>query len=555
MLIPVTKEKAVLLALAISMLLSIFSMNTSAQTTNATPTPDHITLTWTQDPMTTQTVTWRTDLTVNSGMVEYAKQTGQGSFPGNARTVTETPSKFDTNTGTINIHSTTITGLEPGVTYVYRVGGGKNWSAVNTFTTEAAGTDAFKFLVFGDSQSGSSADPNYAPWQTNVQNAYKANPDAKFIVNIGDNVETGQNYIHWENWFAAAKGVIDHIPEMSVQGNHETFLPLGSGQSRKPIYWETQFKLPQNGAEGLLGQTYSYEYGNAHFIVLDSQEDEEAPVSGDILAAQKTWLENDLKNTTKTWKIVFFHKAPYYNKATRSNEAIKLAFCPIFDKYHVDLVFNGHDHSVSRTYPMYNDSPVNRISKGTVYYVAGRSGNKAYTDLSQKVWDAFFYDPQDQPNYINCMVNGNMLTLNATKADGTLIDSYVMDKNADTKTATPYYNNTRMVIYGNMLQQSTLPTDPQKVNDKWYVPARAFAQFFGGSASMSGSVLTVSLGGTTADIPVNGLQATVGGKSVKLPDKLLIQKSNTFISADDIKAVFGFSWKYDATTNMIFFTK
>ena len=51
-------------------------------------------------------------------------------------------------------------------------------------------------------------------------NAFKANPDASFIVNMGDMVETSQDYKHWENWLAAAKGVIDTIPEMAVEGNH-----------------------------------------------------------------------------------------------------------------------------------------------------------------------------------------------------------------------------------------------------------------------------------------------------------------------------------------------
>lgn len=31
-----------------------------------------------------------------------------------------------------------------------------------------------------------------------------------------------------------------------------------------------------NGPDGLKGQVYSYDYGDVHFVVLDSQEDEEA---------------------------------------------------------------------------------------------------------------------------------------------------------------------------------------------------------------------------------------------------------------------------------------
>lgn len=185
---------------------------------------------------------------------------------------------------------------------------------------------------------------------------------------------------------------------MPVQGNHETYNP--AGHSSKPAFYLSQFVLPQNGPKGLKGQTYSLDYDNAHIVILDSQEEEEHSIGGDILKPQKTWLGRDLASTDKTWKLVFFHKTPYYNKATRTNEDIKATFGPIFDKYHVDVVFNGHDHCVARTYSIYNDSLVDSPAKGTVYYVTGRSGNNYSNDLSQKVWDNFFYNPQDQPNYL-----------------------------------------------------------------------------------------------------------------------------------------------------------
>ena len=41
------------------------------------------------------------------------------------------------------------------------------------------------------------------------------------MISSGLLVEIGQMYAHWNNWFDAAKGVIDTVPEMPVQGNHE----------------------------------------------------------------------------------------------------------------------------------------------------------------------------------------------------------------------------------------------------------------------------------------------------------------------------------------------
>lgn len=525
----------------------------------ASAQPDHITLTWTQDPLTTQTITWRTDITIARGLVQYAKAADKASFPGKAATVEATVQKFTSDLGDMNIHTATLTGLEPGTEYIYRVGDGTNWSDIHTFTTEASNTHSFKFLIFGDSQSGDPLNPEYKPWHDTIQNAFKTNPDAKFFVNVGDLVEQGQNYVHWNKWFEAAKGVIDTIPAMATQGNHETYNPP-DGHSTKPIFWTTQFKLPQNGPEGLKGQAYSFDYGNAHIVMLDSQEEEEKGVAGDILAAQKAWLEKDLQNTNKPWKLVFFHKTPYYNKATRTNEDIKAAFQPLFDKYHVDVVFNSHDHAVARTYPIAGDKFVSSPAKGTIYYLTGRSGNKYYPDLSAKVWDAFFYDPQDQPNYIVAELNGDKLTLRAMKQDGTPIDTYTIDKASGVDTpqtiVPPKYNSTRLVIFGNMLQQPLLPVTPKQVNGQWYIPVRAFIQFLGGNVAWydDGSV-TIVYGKNKVRMASNSARATINGQEVNLPGSSLMDKNTLFIPAADLEEFFGFSYKYDAATNMLMFTK
>ncbi|AKX93927.1 fibronectin type III domain-containing protein [Neomoorella thermoacetica] len=525
----------------------------------ASAQPDHITLTWTQDPLTTQTITWRTNITIARGLVQYAKAADKASFPGKAATVEATVQKFTSDLGDMNIHTATLTGLEPGTEYIYRVGDGTNWSDIHTFTTEASNTHSFKFLIFGDSQSGDPLNPEYKPWHDTIQNAFKTNTDAKFFVNVGDLVEQGQNYVHWNKWFEAAKGVIDTIPAMATQGNHETYNPP-DGHSTKPIFWTTQFKLPQNGPEGLKGQAYSFDYGNAHIVMLDSQEEEEKGVAGDILAAQKAWLEKDLQNTNKPWKLVFFHKTPYYNKATRTNEDIKAAFQPLFDKYHVDVVFNGHDHAVARTYPIAGDKFVSSPAKGTIYYLTGRSGNKYYPDLSAKVWDAFFYDPQDQPNYIVAELNGDKLTLRAMKQDGTPIDTYTIDKASGLDTpqtiVPPKYNSTRLVIFGNMLQQPLLPVTPKQVNGQWYIPVRAFMQFLGGNVAWydDGSV-TIVYGKDKVQMASKSARATINGQEVNLPGSSLMDKNTLFIPAADLEEFFGFSYKYDAATNMLMFTK
>lgn len=399
---------------------------TLADGAGATTTPDHVVLSWTGNPATTMTITWRTDPSVAAGVVEYAKG---AKLAGSPKTANATVSDFSTDLGDTHIFRATLTGLGPNTRYSYRVGDGRHWSPTHTFTTANPGSDTAKFIVFGDSQSV----PPYSTWQKTIHSAYKANPDAKFVVNVGDLSDVGQSAAHWNAWFDAAAGVIDAVPEMPVIGNHET---TGRKGERKPEYWLAQFSVPANGPSAIKGQAYSYDYGPVHVAVLDSQGSEEKQY-GDIFGPQKRWLDADLKASKATWKIVFFHKAPYELHTTRKSPDVKSAFCPILESNHVDLVFNGHDHGIARTYPIKNGECKRKPSEGTIYCIAGRSGTKCYTDLEKKPWDAFFCNPTDQPNYLVVDVVGKKLTIRTVKQDGTLVSTCTIDKAKDTDSDCP----------------------------------------------------------------------------------------------------------------------
>ena len=390
----------------------------------ASAVPDHVTLTWSGNPATTMTITWRTDTTVTAGMVQFAPGTRLTTKMNSATAIGR---EFTTDLGATRLFTATLSGLAAKTQYAYRVGDGAHWSDAHTFTTADPRARAVKFLIFGDSQSLAIGRAPYTVWRTTVHNAYAANADARFFVNVGDLVDTGQSGAHWEGWFAGAAEVIDTIPTMPVVGNHEMY---GGPISLKPRYWLAQFALPQNGPASLRGQVYSYNYGPVHCVVLDSQQAEER-AAGDILTPQKAWLEADLAASKATWNIVFFHKPPYDIKSNRENPEIQAAFCPILERHHVDLVFNGHDHGVARTFPIKNGACMRKPSQGTIYYIVGRSGTKTYSDLRKKDRDTFFFDPSDQPNYLVVEVADKKLTVKAVKQDGTLVDTFRMDKVKD----------------------------------------------------------------------------------------------------------------------------
>lgn len=382
---------------------------------------DHITLTWERDPRTTQTITWRTEVTDLGGKVRYTEIGASKPFPHEAKIATAGVEELSTNVGNMNIHSVTITELKPGTGYIYQVSDGDGWSESHTFVTAAAKVPRFKFLVFGDSQS-----INYEVWETTLHQAYQRNPDAAFFTNMGDLVDVGQDYAHWDKWFSAAQGVIDTIPAMPLTGNHESYTP--ERRFSMPILFTAQLKVPLNGPESFKRQAYSFDYGDVHFTVLDSQAGEQAQFVPTMLEEEKAWLEQDLAATDKKWKVVYLHRPLYHNKMGGGNKNIKLAFVPILDKYHVDVAFTAHEHAYGRTYPLYNDQVVDSSDKGTIYVGTGRSGTKTYKDTVINEWNAFFYNPLDEPNYLVVEVEGNVLNVKAYKQSGILIDDWSIHK-------------------------------------------------------------------------------------------------------------------------------
>ncbi|HWP95450.1 MAG TPA: metallophosphoesterase family protein [Syntrophomonadaceae bacterium] len=385
-----------------------------------TSTPDHVTLSWTSNPATTMTVTWRTNTQTSASVVQYAPQSGSSlTMPSTAAKVNGTVSSYSSSIGKMDVHHATLTNLTPGTSYIYRVGDGTHWSGMYKFKTEPLNDIDLKAVIFSDSQSGSSSSYNYSPWKTDLTSAVnREHPD--FAVITGDLVEVGRNQNQWEAWYSAVKGTLENLPLMPVVGNHDTYVTINHGA--KPTAFTAQFTLPSNGPAGLKEQAYSYDYGPVHFVVLDSQGQEEG---SKILTTQKQWLDQDLKATKQTWKVVFFHKSPYPVKNNRSNSDVKAAFSSILEQNHVDLVVSGHDHTAAHTYAIYNGK---KATTGTIYALAGRSGAKVYTDVTRRSYDTGFFVPKDQPVYSLLQVSGKKLQFITKKANGTVVDSFTINK-------------------------------------------------------------------------------------------------------------------------------
>ncbi|MFH0989420.1 MAG: metallophosphoesterase family protein [bacterium] len=497
----------------------------------ASATPDNIRLTWSESPKTTQTIGWRTDSTVAKGEVQYAKL-GQAF----ATSSTPAPEILITNVGKIHLFSTTLRNLQPGARYQYRVGNGVHWSATYTFETENASADKFEFIVFGDSHKKK---PEYTVWQKTVNNAYRQNPDAKFMMSVGDLIYSGKDYVQWQAWFAACQDVIARIPNMPAIGDHEPRGVTSKDEWQRPEYFIKLFKVPQNGPTNFKGEVYSFDYGSAHISVLNSSFAYEFADSANrqaMVQAETAWLNADLAATTKPWKIVLYHDATYNLAPDRSGIYTKTHFGPIIDKYHVDAVFNAHDHAMARSYFIKNESFVQSAAEGTVYFISGRSGDNAKESLVRKIWHPFFYDPQAQTCYLTVDVDQKELTVKTKLEDGTIVDVFKINKNKpeESTPVIPFgaYQSPRFAAFGSLLQFGKPPE--QNSTGEWFVDINALAAYLTGQFNP----LTNTFSYNEGDI------------QLQLANGMFLDESKTMVSLTGLTSV-GFYCKYHPAMNLV----
>jgi len=285
------------------------------------------------------------------------------------------------------IHKVTISGLKPETEYHYRVNsfisytGGEREDVAsmdNTFNTSVQRSTPFSFTVYGDSRGLSERHKKI------IKGIISKNPD--FVINTGDlitavDVDAGTlSYREWkEMFFSTAKDLIKNTPMYLAIGNHE----LREGAA----HWIYKFfAFPDyNGY-------YSFNYGNAHFTILNSNAVQNIKVPDYRPGTQQyNWLKKDLKSSTAKWKFVIFHHPLY---ASPSESIWKLAcekmkvLAPVFEQYNVDVVFNGHIHAYERSYPLRN----NKIDEenGVVYITTGGGGASLSKCEEGNWWTAKF---------------------------------------------------------------------------------------------------------------------------------------------------------------------
>ena len=244
-----------------------------------------------------------------------------------------------------------LTGLNPNTTYYYSVG--------NTATTLASGAGYFfitaplvakptRIWVLGDAGTGTSV-------QSGVRNAYYAYTGARHTdlwLMLGDNAyNNGLDHEYQAAVFNMYPTLLRKTVLWPTYGNHDGY---GSDSATNTGPYYDIFTLPKQGeAGGVASGTeayYSFDYGNIHFVCLESFETNRSPAG-----AMLTWLQRDLAANTRPWVVAFFHHPPYSKGSHNSDTEIELVemrqnAVPILENFGVDLVLTGHSHSYERSY-------------------------------------------------------------------------------------------------------------------------------------------------------------------------------------------------------------
>ena len=144
------------------------------------------------------------------------------------------------------------------------------------------------------------------------------------------------------------------------------------------------------------------------------------------LEEQARWLDALLKNNPQNWTIVAIHQPCYATGTDRDNPDIRKLFVPVFDKYSVALVLQGHDHNYGRTYKLRNGKRVADTDNGTVYIVSVR-GTKMYPKNKQNQHLMVKIESGRQLFQV-IRVNENVLHYESFNALGVLYDSFELGK-------------------------------------------------------------------------------------------------------------------------------
>lgn len=259
-------------------------------------------------------------------------------------------------------------------------------------TTMPNRPDSLKFAILGDFGTASRGQLQMAAEMARVRQRFPF----EFVITVGDNLYGGEGPQDFVRKFETPyKPLLD--------AGVKFYASLGNHDERSQAHYKL-FNM-----DGKLYYSFKPAKQNVRFFALET-------TSLDL--DQVAWIQKELEGSREDWKIPYFHHPPYSSGGRHGSHApIRDVLEPLFVKFNVSVVFNGHDHIYERVKPQ----------KGIVYFVAGaggqlRNGNlDRSTGLTAKGFDTDY-------SFMIAEINGDELFFNAIARTGAVVDSGVITR-------------------------------------------------------------------------------------------------------------------------------
>lgn len=279
------------------------------------------------DPRTTAVISWNTKEHPSEPIISYGETESLGNF--------KEASIYTLQTG--YFCSAELTDLKPNTSYYYQVESNSSYKGeiMNFKTAPERNDTTVRFLVWGDSRTDRNNRTILAQKASQLKNF-------SFTIHTGDIVENGVNQSQWDNYFNDTKKMNAFHQSYFIAGNHE--------YSGFQTLMYDNIPMPSNMRDSTY---YSFNYGPISFVGLDTNE----PTTTPYITMNLQWLETELKkmeaDNYSLWKFAFFHEPIFNSMPDRPDlDEEKTTWYPLFEQYHLDIMFVGHNHYYERTYPI-----------------------------------------------------------------------------------------------------------------------------------------------------------------------------------------------------------
>lgn len=369
--------------------------------------PSVLYLTWMHDPTTTMTVQWHTTSTDSISQVSYRKK-GEKEWKLREGTYTHI---LKTN---LYVHTVELDELAPGEEYQFRLVGKKGTYRFRTLPQDLS--RSVRFVVGGDAyfylsvlrrmnQRIAACDPDFVVVGGDI--AY-TNGRRAIFKGKGWEIKRWRTFLkEWKQQMVTSDGRM--IPLVPVLGNHDVKGTMLSLMQQHFLFYEL-FAMPEKGTP-----YRAFDAGNyLSLFLLDSGH------SFHVDGMQSKWLREVLSQRENVaYKMAAYHIAGFpsvYPYRGATSKLIRKNWSPLFERYHLNVAFEHHNHAYKRTFPIKGD----KIDPDGVIYM----GDGSWGVTPRKPKKLWYLANTAQTNAV-CMVtlSPELCLVEALNIQGDVIDS------------------------------------------------------------------------------------------------------------------------------------